>query len=172
MTVQVRRCSVADLAVLLVRWPIAGGVHESHVAEGEYLVAWDSDEPLGSGVLRWAGSVGDNARAAAGGAPALIHLHVRDHHRGRGVGTMLVQAAEQAVGRRGGTALALGVGVDNPDAARLYDRLGYRRTGVLDTLEYSWIDDDDGQHHERETSELLLHGLDVVPAEVAHDGWS
>jgi len=167
VTVQVRRCSDADLAVLLMRWPIAGGVHESHIAEGDYLVAWDRDEPLGSGVLRWAGMVGDNARAAAGGAPALIHLHVRDTHRGRGVGTVLVQAAEQAVGRRGGTALAHGVGVDNPDAARLHDRLGYQRTGVLDTVEYIWIDADGGQHHERETSELRLRSLDVTSVELA-----
>ena len=166
MTVQVRWCTDADLAALLVRWPIAGGVHESHVAEGGYLVAWDSDEPVGSGVLRWAGSVGDNARAAAGGAPALIHLHVRDTRRGRGVGTLLVRAAEEAVDRRGGTVLALGVGVDNPDAARLYDRLGYHRTGVLDTFEYTWIDPDGGQHHERETSELLLRSLVVVAAEL------
>lgn len=167
VTVQVRRCSEADLAVLLVRWPIAGGVHESHIAEGDYLVAWDGDEPLGSGVLRWAGSVGDNARAAAGGAPALIHLHVRDTHRGRGVGTVLVEAAEQAVGRRGGTALSLAVGVNNPDAARLYDRLGYRRTGVLDTVEYTWIDAGGGHHDERETSEVLLRRLDVTSADLA-----
>ena len=164
MTVQVRRCSAADLTVLLRRWPIVGAVHESHIAEGDYLVAWNGDEPLGSGVLRWAGSIGDNARAAAGDAPALIHLHVRDTHRGRGIGTALVREAELVVGRRGGTALALAVGVDNPDAARLYLRLGYQQTGVLDTVEYTWVDADGGQHDERETSELLLRRLDETPA--------
>lgn len=164
MAVQVRQCSGADLATLLRRWPIVGGVHESHIAEGDYLVAWDGDEPLGSGVLRWAGSVGDNARAAAGGAPALIHLHVRDTHRGQGVGTALLREAELVVSRRGGTTLALAVGVDNADAARLYLRLGYHQTGVLDTVEYTWVDEDGGQHDERETSELLLRRLEATSA--------
>lgn len=40
MAVQVRQCSEADLATLLRRWPIVGGVHESHIVEGDYLVAW------------------------------------------------------------------------------------------------------------------------------------
>lgn len=164
MTVQVRQRDEIDLAVLLRRWPITGGVHESHIAEGDYLVAWNGDEPLGSGVLRWAGSVGDNARAAAGDAPALIHLHVRDTHRGRGIGTALLREAELVVSRRGGTALALAVGVDNDNAARLYLRLGYQQTGVLDTVEYTWVDEDGGQHDERETSELLLRRLDETSA--------
>lgn len=160
MAVQVRRCSEADLTTLLVRWPIAGGVHESHVAEGDYLVAWDGAEPLGSCVLRWAGSVGDNARAAAGGVPAVIHLQVREAHRARGVGTALLREAELVVVQGGGTALALAVGVDNPGAARLYLRLGYERTGVVDTVEYTWIDAEGGHHDERETSELLLSRLE------------
>lgn len=60
--------------------------------------------------------------------------------------------------------MALAVGVDNVGAARLYARLGYRQTGVLDTVEYTWIDSDGGQHDERETSELLLRRLDETPA--------
>lgn len=164
MVVQVRQCGGADLATLLRRWPIVGGVHESHIVEGDYLVAWDGDEPLGSGVLRWAGSIGDNARAAAGDAPALLHLHVRDTYRGRGVGTALLREAELVVGRRGGTTLALAVGVDNTNAARLYLRLGYHQTGVLDTVEYTWVDEDGDQHDERETSELLLRRLDETSA--------
>lgn len=164
VVVQVRRCSGADLPVLLVRWPIAGGVHEAHVAEGDYLVAWEGAEPLGSGVVRWAGCVGDNARDSAGGTAALIHLHVRDAHRGRGIGTALVREAELVVSRHGGTSLALGVGVDNPGAARLYVRLGYQRTGVLDTMEYTWVDADGVEHDERETTELLLRRVDVAAA--------
>lgn len=94
----------------------------------------------------------------------MIHLHVRDTHRGQGVGTALLREAELVVSRRGGTAMALAVGVDNADAARLYLRLGYQQTGVLDTVEYTWVDEDGGQHDERETSELLLRRLDETSA--------
>lgn len=63
-----------------------------------------------------------------------------------------------------GTALALAVGVDNVRTAGLYARLGYRQTGVLDTVGYTWFDADGGQHDERETRELLLRSRDEKPA--------
>jgi RimJ/RimL family protein N-acetyltransferase len=46
--------------------------------------------------------------------------------RNRGHGTALVEAAEQRAGELGHPRVCLGVGVDNPDARRLFERLGYR----------------------------------------------
>lgn len=42
------------------------------------------------------------------------------------LGAALLQAAEERIGTRGCSLVTLGVGVDNPRAAELYIRLGYR----------------------------------------------
>lgn len=49
--------------------------------------------------------------------------------RGKGVGSALMEAAEQAARRRRCTALRLEVRTDNEGAIRLYERLGYARIG-------------------------------------------
>jgi ribosomal protein S18 acetylase RimI-like enzyme len=52
--------------------------------------------------------------------------HVDPGYQSQGVGTALLQHLEE-LARERGFAIALGVGKDNPDAERLYQRLGYRR---------------------------------------------
>jgi len=56
---------------------------------------------------------------------------IATHHeaRGQGVGSALLDAAEQLARRRRCRALRLEVRTDNPGAVRLYERLGYRRIG-------------------------------------------
>ena len=55
----------------------------------------------------------------------------------RGIGTALVQAGEDTARRLGHGRIALGVGLDNPGARRLYERLGYRDWGHGHTVA-SW----------------------------------
>ncbi len=52
-------------------------------------------------------------------------MGVRSELRGRGVGTALIQAAEDRARRRGHQWIAISVNVDNTSAARLYEWLGY-----------------------------------------------
>jgi ribosomal protein S18 acetylase RimI-like enzyme len=56
---------------------------------------------------------------------------IATHHaaRGQGVGSALLDAVEQLARRRRCRALRLEVRTDNHGAVRLYERLGYRRTG-------------------------------------------
>jgi ribosomal protein S18 acetylase RimI-like enzyme len=49
--------------------------------------------------------------------------------RGLGIGTQLIQAAECVLAERGYRGAELGVEKDNPDARRLYERLGYGLVG-------------------------------------------
>jgi L-amino acid N-acyltransferase YncA len=58
-----------------------------------------------------------------------------------GIGTALIRAAEEAARRLGHQRVALAVGVDNPDARRLYERLGYADWGH-GTIVGTWQDHD------------------------------
>lgn len=159
-----RAAVAADLPLLDARWPTPDEVHSSHLSEqsagrATFLVAWDGDEPLGSAMVQWRGPVGARAREAYPEAVEVNHLQVREEHRGRGVGTAIIAAAEELARGRGRTQMAVGVAHDNDGAARLYERLGYRRTGVVDTVEYDWVDDAGTVHHEVEHDELLVRNL-------------
>ncbi|MDA3804201.1 GNAT family N-acetyltransferase [Clavibacter sp. CT19] len=109
------------------------------------LVAWDGDRPVGSGQLDLRGA-----------APELRNLRVDAAERGRGVGTAIIRAAEERVapGR-----LTVGVGLDNPRARALYERLGYRGTGEVTTTTYAYVDDDGVTRQATEADETLARDL-------------
>ncbi len=139
-------------------------MHESHHARQmadhtTYLIVWKGDEPLGSGVMQWSGCVGSNAREAFPRAVEINHVQVRDEYRRQGVGSALITAAEQLIGRKGWRQTAVGVADDNPTAKRLYLRLGYRSTGVFDASEYEWVTDGGTVRHAIEHDQLLVKDL-------------
>jgi predicted N-acetyltransferase YhbS len=93
---------------------------------GDVLVAYIDGVPVGN-VYLWCEALEEpELRAAYPGAPLLNHLEVRPELRGHGIGTALVQACEDAAHERGYHLIVLGVGLDNPRAKSLYERLGYR----------------------------------------------
>ncbi|WP_114854699.1 GNAT family N-acetyltransferase [Brachybacterium sp. YJGR34] len=164
----VRLCSAADLKSLTVAWPAPGGVHEAHTARAEdgshdYLVAGCQGEPLGSSVIRWTGYEGGEGSAAHPDAVEVCHLQVRPEYRGQCVGTALIKASERRVLRRGRRSIAVGVADDNPGARKLYERLGFRPTGIIDVSEYEWVDADGATHHARECDQMLLKELRDQP---------
>jgi ribosomal protein S18 acetylase RimI-like enzyme len=73
---------------------------------------------------------------------------IATHHaaRGQGVGSALLDAVEQLASRRRCRALRLEVRADNPGAIRLYERLGYRRLGLLAAY---YEDGTDGWRYEK-----------------------
>lgn len=157
----IRPCTQHDLEALRSRWPTPGKVHEAHYAQQAvgrvtYLVAWRGDDPLGSGVVQWGGCIGPNAQETFPEAVELNHLQVRSEYRGQGVGSRLINAAEELVRQAGRRQVGVGVAEDNPDAERLYVRLGYRKTGVFDVTEYDWVTGEGRLQHEVERDQLLL----------------
>lgn len=91
-----------------------------------FLVAWDGGRPAGTVVVRWTGLPVEGH----GAVPEIGSLAVVPDRRGEGIGSRLVAAAERRVRERGGGAAAIVVAADNLGARRLYERLGYRDTGV------------------------------------------
>jgi GNAT superfamily N-acetyltransferase len=96
------------------------------------LLAWHEDAPTGHGTLllsskygevsaRWPGIVEVNALAA--------------WPTGRGTGTVLLAAAEDAARSRGCARIGIAVEPGNPDARRLYERLGYRLVDGLRVID-------------------------------------
>lgn len=158
----VRRARSEDLPALEHHLPTGvAQVHRAHVHRQEtgttaYLVAWQDGRALGSGVIRWLGPVGERAQSRYAGTPEIAHLNVGPAHRGRGVGSALVTGAEATIAGRDHRCSVIGVGLDNPRAMELYLRLGYRRTDVIDTVRYTWIDESGGEHPEVEDTLLLV----------------
>lgn len=143
--VVVRLCEATDVAQIAATEPPGAFVAERLFARQErgeslYFVAWHDGAPVGSGEVVLAPR------------RELRNLHVVDAHRGRGIGTAIIHAAEEA--SRASGELSVGVGLENPAARRLYERLGYRATGELTTTTYTYVDAT-GEHEATETDERL-----------------
>ncbi|UEJ83877.1 GNAT family N-acetyltransferase [Brachybacterium halotolerans subsp. kimchii] len=147
---RIHPCGEDDARALTAREP-AGKDYASSVFAAQqqglclFLVAWIDDVPVGSGELVWKQ------------VPELRNLHVEAGFRSRGVGSGLVAAAEDAARPQGRIGLA--VGVDNPDARRLYERLGFAATGASETCTYEYVDDGGVRRRATETSQRLEKAL-------------
>lgn len=78
---------------------------------------------------------------------AFIHsFRVRPDFQSMGIGTKLIQTAEADLKTRGFSSVALNVGIENQGAARLYQRLGYKKEHQVSG---HWIYEDHlGNQHE------------------------
>jgi len=121
---------------------------------GELFVAWDGAEPVGHGYL-WRELVyAERVARELGFVPTLTNLDVLPGRRGEGVGTALVAGIERMAVDLGYQRICLGVGVDNPGARRLYDRLGYRDWGHGSVV-VEWDSPETGEHHSLECDWLV-----------------
>jgi GNAT superfamily N-acetyltransferase len=127
--VEIRPASDAELATLVAvlgeRHWFTDRLARQQRGGGVLLVAWLEGRPVGEVFLdcepatepevRRQFSRGAQARPLGG--PGAVW--------GRGIGTALIRAAEGTALQLGYERIALGVGLDNPKARRLYERLGY-----------------------------------------------
>lgn len=147
--VVVRPCAAEDVAAITATEHPGARIAERLFARQErgeslYLTAWLGGVPVGQGEVVFA-----PPRQLRG-------LHVAAAHRGRGIGSALIRSAELA--SRAAGELSVGVGLDNPDARRLYERLGYCATGEISSTTYRYVDAD-GEHEVTETDERLVKHL-------------
>jgi GNAT superfamily N-acetyltransferase len=149
--VEIRPASEADLADLVaVLGQLPDDYFTDHLARqqdgrGVLLVAWLDGRPVGDVYLSWEPADVPQVRRQLPGVPQLSHLEVVGPLQRRGIGTALLGAAEDTARQRGHEQITLAVGLDNPDARRLYERLGYVDWGH-GTIVASWQErDHDGR---------------------------
>jgi GNAT superfamily N-acetyltransferase len=131
---EIRGASAGDLEPLVAifgaeRRFFAHCLTRQAAGEGVLLVAWLDGRPVGDVFLSLGPADEPEVRRHLPGVPTLVHLEVLGPLQRRGIGTALVRAGEDAARRLGHDRIALGVGLDNPGARRLYERLGYTDWG-------------------------------------------
>lgn len=157
----IRVATVEDVDLATRLEPPGADVAVRHFARQErgeavYLVAREGEAILGGELLIVDGEAAGIFEARL---PLLRHLYVEPAHRGRGVGTALMVAAEHEARVRGFTRISLVVGVDNPRARELYLRQGYEITGEQETQTYSYVDEDGAEVEATETGDVMVKVL-------------
>jgi GNAT superfamily N-acetyltransferase len=126
---QIRRARPAELDVLSrvlgQRRLLADRLVRQSAGQGMLLVAWRGPRPIGTIYLWLEEAEEKELREYLPDTPILNHLVVRPDHRGGGIGTTLINAAERRLRMLGFHRVALAVEVSNRRATRLYSRLGY-----------------------------------------------
>ncbi len=131
--------------------------HRHEHDEMALLVADLSGFPIGQIVILWRGKVSHPH------FPDLQSLRVHPAFRGLGVGTRLIEAAEIFCAARGFDKVGLSVGLDNPHARRLYERLGYESQEIIYDEEWSYTDQKGHEIHVIERVLDLVKPLQSEP---------
>jgi GNAT superfamily N-acetyltransferase len=131
--VEIRPGSDADFATLVAvlgeRHWFTDRLARQQRGGGVVLVAWLEGRPVGEVFLECEPAAEPEVRRQLPGVPRLGHLEVLGPLWGQGIGTALIGAAEGTARQLGHERIVLGVGLDNPKARRLYERLGYADWG-------------------------------------------
>lgn len=89
----------------------------------------------------------------------MFALDVGQAFRRQGVGTALIEAVEEMARLAGLGNVNLEVAVDNAGALRLYERLGYHRTGEPVTDRWEQQADDGSSEQIEEVSWIMVRSL-------------
>ena len=93
------------------------------------LIAWHSGLPVGHALLRWRGTRTEPIASQLKDCPHISSLHVHPDCRSQGIGSLLLDRAEELALDRGYHQVGLSVDVANVRAQALYERRGYRDAG-------------------------------------------
>jgi GNAT superfamily N-acetyltransferase len=141
---------------------------------GVLLVATlDDGEVAGCAFLRLQPAEEWELRDRLRNIAVLTHVEVVKGQRRNGVGTRIVQAAEEQARRHGRRRIALGVKDDNPGARTLYEGLGFADwgRGSINAL----VETFEGDGHRKistETCDILVKELTPVSRGTAGTPWS
>ena len=97
-----------------------------------YLVGDFNGYPIGQVLIIWSG------KPSHPHFPDVQSLRVHPAFRGMGVGSRLIEAAENCARENGCAQLGLSVSIENPKARKLYERCGYVARGEVYLDEWSY----------------------------------
>lgn len=167
-TVKIRPIAADEVAILEEHIAFDWAAPRKHIdrymgqekGEAVYLVAWKDELPVGHLLLKWQGTADEPMASDIENCPDLEDLFVNPDFRSSGIGTRLLECAEQAAKERSYARVGLGVSVDNHRAHSLYIRLGYRDTGYGQyTTGAAYIDKDGGEKTWTEVCDYLIKQL-------------
>lgn len=146
---EVSACTAADLDAVEALWPRRGcdaRYARQQAGESAFLLARSDGRLVGRAEVIWLGPKMPDVADVHPDVPEINGLDVVPELRRHGIGSAIVGAAERLARSRGCRAIGLGVGEDNPEAGRLYRRLGY--SGDLPYLDtYVWVDQEGAAHN-------------------------
>jgi ribosomal-protein-alanine N-acetyltransferase len=153
--VVIRDATAADVEKLSALRP-PRGLHQDRVGGGEgerrYVLAEVGGKPVGFGVVYFRG---DPMWERPEQVPLVMDLWVAPEVRGRGVGSRIIAALENAARERGFPCIYLQVQAErNPRAISLYRKLGYQPLGRRAHTDLFHTVDEQGNVHEGE--EIVL----------------
>ena len=93
---------------------------DAYINEGQVLVAWLGEEPVGHLQLV----------SRASGAVELKNMAVAGHLRGQGIGRVLVETAINGPGRDGANSVVVATAAADIGNLRFYQRCGFRFSGI------------------------------------------
>lgn len=112
---------------------LAGRHHERFTQQQDgrltYLIAWLDGIPVGHTMVRWEGTTDAFVAERISDCAHVEDLFVMPELRSTGIGTQILGYGERLAAERGFMQIGLAVGIDNPRARALYERLGYVDTG-------------------------------------------
>ena len=143
---------------------LAGRHNERYTQQREgrliYLIAWLDGIPVGHTMVRWTGTTDAFVADRTSGCAHVEDLFVMPKCRSQGIGARILAHAERLSTERGFKQIGLAVGIDNPRARALYERLGYVDTGFgAFEIGGTYLDIHGNRREWREVCEYLMKRL-------------
>ncbi len=172
--ITIRPLADAEIAQL-ERAPWSSGLKEKHrlrhtrQREGEvvYLIFWQGDTPIGHLLLKWSGPNDPQIAANITSCAEIEDFVVMPTLRSQGVGSYALDHAAVLTRERGLQRLGLAVGLDNPRARALYERVGFTDAdcGTI-TVRWQYLGKDGHKHWAEQQCAYLVKDLATTdPAE-------
>ena len=163
--ISIRPARDADLLRLQAHLPRFPGVHRDRIYRQRdgfscYYIAWRAGEPVGHLFLMRRGTIYEPMASRLRGCPHISDVFVQESLRSQGIGSLLLDVAENDCRAANAGRVGLGVALDNVRARQLYERRGYAPAGVDDYV-IEWLDlgAQGGQRLVREVCTYLVKPL-------------